>query len=74
LRDIDDDPSTVLFIGDKVLDMVAAFHLGIKGLMIVRDYFISRVTSTDDLLEDLETLGVKIIWSLEDLLKVIDGL
>lgn len=74
LRDIDDDPNTVLFIGDKVLDMIAAFHLGIKGLMIVRDYFNSRITSTDDLLEDLETLGVKIIWSLKDLLKVLDSL
>lgn len=74
LRDIDDDPNTVLFIGDKVLDMIAAFHLGIKGLMIVRDYFNSRITGTDDLLEDLETLGIKIIWSLKDLLKVVDSL
>ena len=71
LRDINDDPNTVLFIGDKVLDMIAAFYLGIKGLMIVRDYFNSRITGTDDLLEDLETLGVRIVWSLKDLLKVI---
>ena len=74
LRDINDYPNTVLFVGDKVLDMIAAFHLGVKSLMIVRDYFNSRITGTDDLLEDLETLGVKIIWSLRDLPKVIDSL
>lgn len=57
----------MVFIGDKVLDMIAAFHVGVKGVTVVRDYFNPRVTGTDDLVEDLETLGVRIIWSLGEL-------
>lgn len=74
LRYTNDDPGTVLFIGDKVLDMIAAFHLGVKGLMIIRGYFNPKVTGTDDLLEDLETLGVKIAWNLKDLPRMVDSL
>lgn len=67
LEDISDKRRSIVFIGDKVLDMIAAFHVGVKGIMVVRDYFNPKVTGTDDLVEDLETLGVKIIWSLGEL-------
>ncbi len=61
-------PSQVVFIADKVLDMCIAYKLGVRGILVARKDFNPQVSSTDNLIEDLETLGIIIVENLRELL------
>lgn len=70
LKRIDANPSEVLFIGDKVLDVVAAVINTVNAILVLRNPISMRISATDYLDEDLEVLGVHIVYDLGEALHV----
>ncbi|MEM0026488.1 MAG: HAD hydrolase-like protein [Ignisphaera sp.] len=67
-------PSRALFIGDKVLDALAAYLNGLKAIVILRNARDFRISDTDYLDEDLEVLGIPIAKSLLDAIEIASTL
>ncbi len=65
------DRDKTVFIGDKILDGVAAFINGIKGIVVLRDLKSSRITETDDIVEDLKCLGIEIVHDLKQAMEAL---
>lgn len=65
------EPSKVLFIGDKVLDAIAAIVNKVNSILILRNAVSMRISSTDYLDEDLEVLGVYVVSNLFDAFRII---
>jgi len=62
------EPKHVLFIGDKVLDAVAAVLNGVNAIVVLRNPRSMRISDTDYIDEDLEVLGVAVALSLPEAL------
>ncbi len=71
LKILDVPNQKVLFIGDKVLDAIAAYVNKVRSVIVLRGRVNRLFTETDDVLEDLEVLNPIIINNLWDLLKYI---
>lgn len=67
-------PSRTLFIGDKILDALAAYLNGLKAVVILRNARGFRISDTDYLDEDLEVLGIPIAKSLLDAIEIASRL
>ncbi len=65
------DPSKCVFIGDKVLDGVAAYVNGVAGFVVVRGSRVLRISDTDDVEEDLRCLGIRIVGSLREVIEAL---
>lgn len=55
----------VLFTGDKILDAIAGYVNGIETAIVLRGKIHRFFTETDDIIEDLEALGIHIFYSLK---------
>ncbi len=64
-------PNQIIFIADKVLDMTIAYKLGIQGVLVARKLFNPQVSPTDNILEDMETLGIIVVSNLKELLSLL---
>jgi phosphoglycolate phosphatase-like HAD superfamily hydrolase len=63
-------PGEVLFIGDKVLDAIAAIVNGVKAIVVLRNLVSNRISDTDYIDEDLEVVGVRIARDLMEALRI----
>ena len=70
VKDLDTDPNKVLFIGDKVLDAIAAFVNKVKAVIILRNPVSLKISATDYLDEDLEVLDIHIAFSLAEAIEI----
>lgn len=70
LRLMDVNPSKLLFIGDKVLDAIAAILNSVNAILVLRSPVSVRISATDYLDEDLEVLGVRIAYSLGEAIRI----
>jgi phosphoglycolate phosphatase-like HAD superfamily hydrolase len=66
-------PSEVLFIGDKLLDAIAAIINGVKSIIVLRNLVSNRISDTDYIDEDLEVVGVRIAKNLWEALKIAEN-
>ena len=65
------DPWETVFIGDKILDVIASLMNSVISILVVRNIVSRFFTETDDILEDLEALGIPLIRSLRELPKLL---
>ncbi len=63
-------PEEAIFVGDKVLDAIAALMVGIKPILVLRDVKNPWFTPNDNILEDLEALRIPIARNLEEALGI----
>ncbi|MEM1541595.1 MAG: HAD hydrolase-like protein [Ignisphaera sp.] len=70
IKSIDINPDEVLFIGDKVLDGIAAIVNKVKSIVILRNPRTFRISDTDYIDEDLETIGIPIATDLAEALAI----
>ncbi len=63
-------PEEAIFVGDKVLDAIAALMIGIKPILVLRDVKNPWFTPNDNILEDLEALRIPIARNLEEALSI----
>ncbi len=72
LKILDVPSQNVLFIGDKVLDVIAAYVNNVRSVIVLRGRVNRLFTETDDVLEDLEVLDAIIVNNLWGLLEYIE--
>ncbi len=72
LKILDVPSQNVLFIGDKVLDVIAAYVNNVRSVIVLRGRVNRLFTETDDVLEDLEVLDAIILNNLWGLLEYIE--
>lgn len=70
LNSIDAYPEEVLFIGDKVLDGIAAIANKVKSVVILRNPRTFQISDTDHIDEDLEAIGIPVVANLVEALVV----
>jgi len=70
IRSIDINPNEVLFIGDKILDGIAAIVSKMNGIVILRNPRTFRISDTDYIDEDLEAVGIPIATNLAEALAI----
>jgi len=67
-------PQKALFIGDKILDVFAAYVNGLKAILVARNVKSFKISDTDDIEEDLEVLEIPIAHSLSEAVEVASRL
>lgn len=72
LKILDEPSQNVLFIGDKALDVIAAYVNNVRSVIVLRGRVNRLFTETDDVLEDLEVLDAIIVNNLWGLLEYIE--
>lgn len=70
LNRLDVEPSTTLFIGDKIGDAIAAIVNSTNAIIIMRGPVNMRVSDTDYLDEDLEVFGIPIVKSFDEAIEL----
>jgi len=65
-------PEGSFFVGDKVNDAIAALLCGVRCVLVFRGLRESRISESDDILEDLNSWGVPTFSSLRDALRFVE--
>ncbi len=68
------DPSKTVFVGDKVIDGFAAHRCGIRGIVVMRGLATPRISESDDIIEDLKSLGIHVVRNLREAISILKSL
>lgn len=68
------DPSELLFIGDKILDGIAAFVNKVNAIIVLRNPRVLQISDTDYVDEDLEAINIPIARNLIEAIKIAKNL
>lgn len=70
IKKLNIDSRDILFIGDKILDAIAAVVNGVNSIVVLRNAMSMRISDTDFIDEDLEALGVSIAKNLSEAIRI----